>query len=94
MSAAPFYRSQGCQSRQGWLQRRFRRPKPHHEACLDPHWLTLLDAENVQTVILDRREDRNLLQSLRHSSQWSVDFADRQAVILVRRTTASVVELS
>lgn len=65
-----------------------------HAAGPDPHWLAMLDAENVQTVILDRREDRDLLRLLRRSSQWSVDFADRQSVILVRRTAASVVELS
>ena len=52
-----------------------------------------MDAENVQTVILDRREDHDLLRLLHRSPQWAVDFADWQSVILVRRTTASVVEL-
>lgn len=92
MSAAPLSRSEGRQSRQGWRHRRVRRPKPHHEARLDPHWLALLDAENVQTVILNRHKDRDLLRLLRSSLQWTVDFADRQSVILMRRAAANVVE--
>ncbi len=94
MSAAPLRRSEGRQSGQDRIQGCFRRPKPHHEARLDSHWLALLDAENVQTVILNRREDRDLLQLLHRSSQWAVDFADRRSVILVRRAAASVVELA
>ena len=93
MSAAPLRwrtRQQQAQSQRGGP----RCSRLRHEACLDPHWLAVLDAENVQTVILDRHEDRDLLQLLRRSSQWGVDFADRQSVILVRRTAASVVELS
>ncbi|GEM_PF-3098271 len=73
-------------------QRRFHRSRAHHEARLDLHWLALLDAENVQTVILNRREDHALLRLLRRSSQWAVDFADRQSVILIRRATVDMVQ--
>jgi hypothetical protein len=60
---------------------------------LDPQWLALLDAENVQTVILSRYEDRDLLRLLHRSPQWAVDFADQRSVILVRRVATNVVEL-
>lgn len=73
-------------------ERRFRRFKPHYEARFDPHWLALLDAENVHTVILDRRKDCDLLWLLYHSPDWVVDFADWRSVILVRRAAANMVQ--
>ena len=75
------------------LWRRFRRLQLHDKGRLDPQWLALLDAENVQTVILSRYEDCGLLRLLHRSPQWAVDFADRRSVILVRRVAANVVEL-
>jgi hypothetical protein len=92
MSAAPL-RWRARQQRPPQSQRDgLRRPRVRQEAHLDPHWLALLDAENVQTVILDRREDRDLLKVLRRSSEWAVDFADRQSMILVRRAVATMVQ--
>lgn len=62
----------------------FCRRRLSREGRPNPHWLALLDAENIQTVILDRYEDHNLLRLLLHSSHWAVDFADWRSVILVR----------
>jgi hypothetical protein len=96
MSAAPF---RWCEDRHPWCHRlqtrwdHFRRLRLRDKGCLDPQWLSLLDAENVQTVILSRHEDRDLLQLLHRSPQWAVDFADQRSVILVRRAAANVVEL-
>ena len=79
-----------CAYRRGWQRWRqswrneFRRSRLPHAERPDPQWLALLDTEDVHTVILDRRADRALLRLLRHSSQWAIDFADRQSVILVR----------
>ncbi len=60
------------------------RPLFYHDGCRDPRWSTWLDVEDVQTVILDRREDIGLLRLLQSSRDWTVDFADRQSVIFVR----------
>ena len=46
--------------------------------------LAEFEAENVQTVILDRQSDRQLLRLLLRSGDWIVDFADRRSVILVQ----------
>ncbi|MBN1920241.1 MAG: hypothetical protein JW892_03270 [Anaerolineae bacterium] len=64
----------------------------HDGSCHASQWLALLDAENVQTVILSRHGDRDLLRLLRDSPRWAVDFADWQSVILVRQAAANVVE--
>lgn len=71
---------------------RFHRLQVRDEGYHASQWLALLDAENVQTVILSRHEDRDLLRLLRGSPRWAVDFTDRQSVILVRQATANVVE--
>ena len=88
MSAAPLrWRAK----RHPW--HRSRRLQLRDKECLDPHWLALLDAENVQTVILSRHEDFDLLRLLHRSPRWVVDFAGHRSVILVRRGIANVVEL-
>ena len=95
MSAAPL-RWHGdrrpCHHRLQTRRDRFRRLQVRDEGYHASQWLSLLDAENVQTVILSRHEDRDLLRLLRSSPQWAVDFADRQSMILVRRAAANVVE--
>jgi len=72
-------------ARFGWQGRR---PKSCWRASRRGHlgatWLTHLDAENVQAVVLDRREDAPLVWALRWSRDWVVDYADRCSVILVR----------
>ncbi|MBN1874627.1 MAG: hypothetical protein JXA33_10390 [Anaerolineae bacterium] len=75
-----------------WPWRRWEQPTPdylhhqqlHYRGGPNLHWLAMLDVENVQTVILHRYEDRELLRLLRHSPYWTVDFADWQSVILMR----------
>ena len=95
MSAAPL-RSRA--DRHPWHRqrktpwRRFRRLQLRDKAGLDPQWLALLDAENVQTVILSRHEDRALLRLLYHSPQWAIDFVDRRSAIFVRRTNPTMVQ--
>jgi hypothetical protein len=88
MSAAPL---RWREDRRRWG--RLRPLRLRDKRCCAPQWLALLDAENVQTVILDRYKDRALLRSLHHAPQWIVDFSDRRSVILVRRAAANVVEL-
>jgi len=60
------------------------RPWLWRDTSTSSRWLALLDAENVQTFVLNRREDRDLLWSLLRSRKWFVDFRDRQSVILSR----------
>ncbi len=67
MNTAPLrscFRQQRAHSQRGGLRCSQLRP----ETGLDLRWLALLDAENVQTVILDRREDHNPLKVLCRSS--------------------------
>jgi len=96
MRATPIRWCEDRHPRRHWLQTRhgrFRHLRLRNKGGLDPQWLALLDAENVQTVILSRYEDCGLLRLLHRSPQWAVDFADRRSVILVRRVAANVVEL-
>ncbi|MBN2007055.1 MAG: hypothetical protein JXA21_27135 [Anaerolineae bacterium] len=91
MSAAPLRwreRARRCRAQRGRFFQRLNR-----ENWPDPRWLEMLNAENIQTIILDRHEDRGLLRLLRHSPQWIVDFADRHSVILMRATEPSMIEL-
>ncbi|MGC9393496.1 MAG: hypothetical protein ACP5J4_01430 [Anaerolineae bacterium] len=70
----------------------FRRLPVRDKGYLNPQWLALLDAENVQTVILSRHEDRDLLRLLQRSPQWAIDFADRWSAIFVRRAAVTMVQ--
>jgi hypothetical protein len=95
MSAAPLRWREDRHPRRHRLQtpwRRFRRLRLRDKKVLDPQWLALLDAENVQTVILSRHEDRDLLRLLQRSPQWAIDFADRRSAIFVRRAAVTMVQ--
>ncbi|MBN2391545.1 MAG: hypothetical protein JXR84_12545 [Anaerolineae bacterium] len=94
MSAAPLRWRANRHPWRHWQQTRWGRghTRLRDKGCLDSQWLALLDAENVQTVVLSRHEDRNLLRLLQRSPQWTVDFADRRSAIFVRQATATMVQ--
>jgi len=79
------HRGMHCPPRPGW---RGHRPQANHHRTWRSHTdadlSALLDAEDVQAVVLNRREDARMLRALRWSRDWVVDFADRRSVILVR----------
>jgi hypothetical protein len=50
-------------------------------------WLSVLDRFGVQFLVLDIRDDGELLQAARLHPQWTVDFEDRDAVLLTRTGT-------
>ena len=79
------HRGMHCSARFGW---RGHRPQVNHHRTWRSHTdadlSALLEAGDVQAVVLNRREDARMLRSLRWSRDWVVDFADRRSVILVR----------
>jgi hypothetical protein len=50
-------------------------------------WLSTFDKLDVQFLVLDRRHDAELLQVARLHPEWTVDFEDRDAVLLTRTGT-------
>lgn len=79
------HRGMHCPAGFGW---RGHHPQANHHrpwhSRSDAALLALLDAEYVQVVVLNRREDAWMLRSLRWSRDWVVDFSDRRSVILAR----------
>jgi hypothetical protein len=49
-------------------------------------WLAWFDQEDVRSVILDRRGDRDLVEMLRCRHGWMIDFEDKESVIFMRRS--------
>jgi hypothetical protein len=47
-------------------------------------WVAALDAYSVRFLILDVRRDNDLWQRIRVEPGWTVDFQDRDAVLLTR----------
>ena len=47
-------------------------------------WLSVLDRYGVQFLVLDTRRDAELLQVARLHPEWTVDFEDKDAVLLTR----------
>jgi hypothetical protein len=47
-------------------------------------WLDLFDAYGVQFLVLDAWRDSRLLQLIRASAKWTVDFTDGKSVLLTR----------
>jgi hypothetical protein len=46
--------------------------------------LAVLDAYDVQFLVVDAHRDGELLQAARTHPEWSVDFEDREAVLFTR----------
>ncbi len=53
---------------------------------LGDDWESILGRYAVNTTILDRDNQEDLVAALRSSRTWSVKYEDRQAVVFVRRT--------
>ena len=49
-------------------------------------WLRRFDQENVQFVVLNLRNDDDLVETLRRQPEWLVDFEGDGAVIFARST--------
>lgn len=47
-------------------------------------WLRRFDQENVQFVVLNLRDDNDLVKTMRRQLGWSVDFEGDGAVIFAR----------
>ena len=47
-------------------------------------WLDVFDAYGVQFLVLDALRDSRLLQLIRASADWTVDFSDGESVLLTR----------
>lgn len=47
-------------------------------------WPAALEAHGVEFVILDKVRDGKLLQAVRSTPGWTVDFEDREAVLFSR----------
>ena len=47
-------------------------------------WLAALDTHGVQFLILDKERDGRLLQLVRSSPGWTVDFEDTESVLFAR----------
>jgi hypothetical protein len=47
-------------------------------------WPAVLDTHGVEFVILDKLRDGKLLQAIRSTPGWTVDFEDREAVLFSR----------
>ena len=47
-------------------------------------WLRRFDLENVQAVLLNLREDADLIKTLRRQPNWTTDFEGEEAVIFAR----------
>lgn len=53
------------------------------------HWLRLFEKEQVQFIVLNRRDDDDLVKAIHAQPGWSVDFEDGQAVIFALRRDAA-----
>ena len=51
-------------------------------------WSGVLDRYGVRFLVLDTRNDIDLLELFRSQSGWTVDFEDEEAVIFVRADVA------
>lgn len=48
-------------------------------------WLTCLDEQNVQYVLLDLNLDEEFVKTLQRQPQWLVDFEEDGTVIFARK---------
>ena len=55
---------------------------------LNEDWPAVLDEYGVQFLMLDRRDDSDLLKLFRLQPGWAVDFEDEEAIIFARADTA------
>ena len=51
---------------------------------MNENWLLCFEEQNVQFVVLSQSQDEELVKSLRHQPEWSVDFEGDGAVIFAR----------
>ena len=58
------------------------------ETGVNGDWSGALDEYGVQFLILNRRDDSDLLNLFRSQPGWAVDFEDGEAVIFVRADTS------
>jgi hypothetical protein len=49
------------------------------------YWDDLLDRWNVQTVVVDKEQQKKLLSEVRGSGTWQVVYEDDQGIVAVRR---------
>lgn len=54
-----------------------------------PDWLAVLDAYDVQFVVLNTRLDDQLHRLVRAHPQWTVDLKDGDTVLLARAPTSA-----
>jgi hypothetical protein len=47
-------------------------------------WLAMLDAYDVQFLVVDARRDGELLQAARRHPEWTVDFEDGESALFTR----------
>jgi hypothetical protein len=55
-----------------------------HTSDLYANWLAVLDAFDVEFLVLDTHRDHGLLQAVRSDPRWIVDVEDREAVLFAR----------
>ena len=59
---------------------------------LNEDWPAVLDEYGVHFLVLDRHDDSDLVKLFRSQPGWTVDFEDREAIILARADTAQSIE--
>ena len=48
------------------------------------NWVAMLDAYDVQFLVVDARRDGELLQAARRHPEWTVDLEDGESVLFTR----------
>jgi hypothetical protein len=48
------------------------------------HWLGMLDQYRVRYLLLDTRDDRDLVKLFRSLPGWDIDFEDQETVLFMR----------
>jgi uncharacterized radical SAM superfamily protein len=51
---------------------------------VDESWLDLLETENVQLVILDPYNDRDMVKAMRSQPGWDIDTDDEELLVFTR----------
>ena len=55
----------------------------------DPDWLALLDDLDVRFLMLDTRQDCELLQAVQRNPRWALDVEDEDSALFVRARLAA-----
>lgn len=51
---------------------------------VDESWLDLLETENIQLVILDPYDDRDMVKTMRLQPGWDIDSEDEEFLVFTR----------